>query len=63
MKFTTSQVATGEFPMIQGLFADGDPVKAFSKIAEWVSDGSRFDRGLEAILDGFEARIARKKKR
>lgn len=63
MKFTTSQVATGEFPMIDGLIGDGDPVQAFSKIAEWMSDESRFDRGLEAILDGFEARIARKKKR
>jgi AcrR family transcriptional regulator len=62
-KFTASQIATGEFPLIEALLGDDDPLEAFYRVAKWMEDEGRFDRGLEAILDGFEARIARKKKR
>lgn len=62
-EFTSSQLATGEFPMIETMLGDEEPVDAFYRIAKWMEDDTRFDRGLEAILDGFEARIARKKKR
>ncbi len=62
-KFTISQIATGEFPLIASMIGDKEPLDAFYRIAKWMGDESRFDVGLEAILDGFEARIARKKKR
>jgi hypothetical protein len=31
------------------------------RIAKWLADDGRFDRGLDAILDGFEAQIARER--
>jgi AcrR family transcriptional regulator len=62
-KFTKAQLATGEFPLIEALMGEDEPIAAFSRIAKWFADEERFDVGLEAILDGFEARIARKKKR
>ena len=57
--FTKAQVATGEFPLIKALLGDEEPLEALYRIAKWLADDGRFDRGLEAILDGFEARIAR----
>ncbi|NVB84433.1 MAG: TetR/AcrR family transcriptional regulator [Kofleriaceae bacterium] len=62
-KFTNAQLATGEFPLIEALIGDDEPIDAFQRIAKWMDDEHRFDVGLEAILDGFEARLARKKKR
>jgi len=57
--FTKAQVATGEFPLIEALLGDEEPLEAFYRIAKWLADDGRFDRGLEAILDCFEARITR----
>ena len=57
--FTKAQVATGEFPLIEALFGDEEPLEALYRIAKWLADDRRFDRGLEAILDGFESRISR----
>jgi len=58
--FTASQVATGAFPLLEALLGDDEPLEAFYRIARWMADEGRFDRGLEAILDGFEARIGRR---
>lgn len=62
-KFTKAQIATGDFPLIAALLGEEDPIEAFYRIAKWLADEDRFDVGLETILDGFEARLARKKKR
>ena len=48
-KFTASQIATGDFPLFEALLGDGEPVDAFYRVAKWMEDGGRFDRGLEAM--------------
>jgi hypothetical protein len=57
--FIKAQVATGEFLLTEALLGDEEPREALYRIAKWLADDGRFDRGIEAILDGFESRITR----
>lgn len=47
------------FPHLHALFTDGDPVRQAQQFAERVVDPSRFERGLEILLDGIEQRVER----
>ncbi|HEY0250952.1 MAG TPA: TetR/AcrR family transcriptional regulator C-terminal domain-containing protein [Kofleriaceae bacterium] len=49
-------LAQGEYPHLQALIGDREPVDAFGSFAESVMDGGRFERGLAMILDGFSAK-------
>lgn len=54
--FVEEQVASGDFPHVTALVGDGDPTAAWHRIATFMNDPNRFVRGLEAVLDGLEAR-------
>jgi AcrR family transcriptional regulator len=47
------QLATGAFPRLDE-FVAGDTRQAFSRVEEMTYDSGRFDRGLQAVLDGIE---------
>jgi AcrR family transcriptional regulator len=56
--YLEAQLATGEFPHLAA-FAGDDPRAGFERLAELGRDPNRFERGLQALLDGIELRIQR----
>jgi len=52
-----SELDPEAFPHVHALFADGDPREQLAKLLGLGLDPSRFDRGLDLILDGIERRI------
>jgi len=62
-EFIHAQIATGEYPHLAAMVGDEDPTEVFTRMARMMSDEKRFERGLEALLDGFEHSAAKKKKR
>lgn len=52
-----SDPGSGEFPEIKAFFADDDPVELMRRMIASVNDETRFERGLQILLDGIEARI------
>jgi hypothetical protein len=60
VKYTEQMLATGEFPHIEALLLKGEaPGAAWGRIARFMNDPERFVRGLDALLDGLEARARR----
>ena len=56
--FMSAQLETGEYPHLAGLIgSDGDPGEAMLRVARWMGEDQRFERGLAAMLDGIEARL------
>jgi AcrR family transcriptional regulator len=58
MEFAEAQLATGEYPHIERLFGDEtDRRAAWERITAQVNESDRFERALEALLDGLERRL------
>lgn len=57
VKFAEQMMATGEFPHVEALLGDGDPIAAWGKISRFMNDAGRFLRGLDVVLDGLEGRF------
>jgi AcrR family transcriptional regulator len=51
-----TQLDTGEFPVLAE-WAAGDVRAGFERIGELAADPDRFERGLQALLDGIELRL------
>jgi AcrR family transcriptional regulator len=47
----------GDYPQLRAMIGDDDPVEAFVKNAGFMTDDSRFDIGLDALLDGLAKRF------
>jgi AcrR family transcriptional regulator len=58
--FTTAQLATGAYPQLSALAAGPDPMGAWTRISVMMNDAGRFERGLQALLDGLELRAKKK---
>jgi hypothetical protein len=58
--YLQTQLATGEFPQLAA-FAGDDPRAGFERLAELARDPDRFERGLQALLDGIELRVRRER--
>lgn len=63
LKFAEEMLATGEFPHMEKMLGGGPRPKAWETFGRFMNDGGRFLRGLDAILDGLEARAQTKKSR
>jgi AcrR family transcriptional regulator len=55
--FTSEQLRSGDFPRLQALIGDDEPMTAFTRVADHMMGDHRFDLGLEALLDGLTARL------
>jgi AcrR family transcriptional regulator len=66
LAFFESELATGQYPHASQLFR-GDLRTAVERLMETFSgeqaNNRRFERGLKALLDGFEANLKKRKKR
>jgi AcrR family transcriptional regulator len=58
VRYLETQLATGEFPHLAS-FAGDDPRAGFERLAEIARDPDRFERGLQALLDGIELTLQR----
>jgi len=54
-----AQVHSGEYPHIEALFGDGDTRATWELVVETMTAATRFEEGLECLLDGIEARLIR----
>jgi len=61
--FIRAQIATGEYPELAAMVGDEAPTDVFGRMSRGMTDEARFERGLEALLDGFEQLGARRKRR
>ena len=50
-------LAGGAYPQLAALVGDQPPVAAFARFAQHMTGDHRFDVGLDALLDGLEARF------
>ena len=58
MEYAEAQLATGDYPQIEALFGDGaDRRDAWERISAQVNDADRFEKALQALLDGLEQRL------
>ena len=57
--FFRRELATGDYPLISEFFGE-DFEATFEEAMEFMSDESRFDRGLTRLLDGIEAEVLAK---
>jgi AcrR family transcriptional regulator len=66
LAFFESELASGDYPNVSKLFR-GDVRKGIERLMESFSgekaNNRRFERGLKALLDGFEANLPKSKKR
>ena len=58
MPYFEAQLATGEYPQIENLFGVADARLTWERIVETITD-SRFETGLDLLLDGIEAKLVR----
>jgi AcrR family transcriptional regulator len=56
--YVEGMLATGEYPQIEALLGDGDRHATWERIMHEANHVDRFERGLEALLDGIERRLA-----
>jgi AcrR family transcriptional regulator len=52
----TRYLADGEYPQIRAMIGDDEPIDAFIKHSEWMTEGY-FEIGLDALLDGLAKRL------
>lgn len=62
IEFTLAQIRTGVYPNLAAMMGDDDPVTAFARVSRWMSADQRFERGLDAILDGVEQSLPKRAK-
>jgi AcrR family transcriptional regulator len=55
-QLVSGHLATGQFPHLAAFVGKEPPAQAFARALEIMNDEQRFDFGLEALLDGAEAR-------
>jgi AcrR family transcriptional regulator len=48
----------GAYPHLRAMIGDDDPVAAFSKSLDFMTEDRHFDIGLDALLDGLSKRFA-----
>jgi AcrR family transcriptional regulator len=60
MDFARRQIETGKFPETAALFRDVHPADASDQVTGVGVDATRFENGLEALLDGAEVRMRAK---
>jgi AcrR family transcriptional regulator len=60
LAYIGTQLASGEFPHLAA-FAGDDPRGAFARITQLTTDGQRFERGLQILLDGIELELERRR--
>jgi AcrR family transcriptional regulator len=53
-----TQIHSGEYPHIEALFGDSDTRETWELIVEVMTAESRFEHGLDLLLDGIEAKLA-----
>lgn len=58
-----AQLASGDYPELATIVGDRDPIAVFAEVASVMTDDQRFERGLQAMLDGFEHPRARTRSR
>jgi hypothetical protein len=54
-----SELDPGEYPRLHEFFSGSDPREVFERLLEPAVDDTRFERGLQILLDGIESRIER----
>jgi AcrR family transcriptional regulator len=52
------QIRSGDYPHIQALFGDADTRQTWELIVDVMTAESRFEQGLDLLLDGIEAKLA-----
>jgi AcrR family transcriptional regulator len=57
VEYLDALLSTGEFPQLAA-WAEGDTRRALERVAEFSTDPGRFERGLQALLDGVELRVS-----
>jgi AcrR family transcriptional regulator len=57
LDYLGSLLATGEYPHIEQAFAGLDVLQGVAMMEAAYKDPSRFERGLERLLDGIDARL------
>jgi AcrR family transcriptional regulator len=55
-----AQVHSGEYPNIEALFGDADTRATWQLVVDTMTAASRFEEGLECLLDGIESRLIRR---
>jgi AcrR family transcriptional regulator len=62
-EFFRRELEEGDYPMIRELMSqelgESDPTRATARVMEMIADPTRFERGLEQLLDGVEAGMKR----
>jgi AcrR family transcriptional regulator len=53
-----TQIRSGDYPHIQALFGDTDTRQTWELVVEVMTAESRFEHGLDLLLDGIEAKLA-----
>lgn len=61
-EFIRAQIATGEYPQLAAIVGDDEPSEVFARMSHAMTEEKRFERGLEALLDGFENTRKRRKR-
>jgi Tetracyclin repressor-like, C-terminal domain len=56
--YLNEQLGTGDYPHLEAIAGD-DPAAGFARIGHLASDEQRFERGLQALLDGLELWVGR----
>jgi AcrR family transcriptional regulator len=59
LPYLEAQLETGDYPNIATLFEGLDPASGFELVMSVFRDEARFERGLQRLLAGLEAGIAR----
>ncbi|MCO5327261.1 MAG: TetR/AcrR family transcriptional regulator [Solirubrobacterales bacterium] len=52
-----SELESGEYPLLKSFYEGEDPELLVQQAMEMINDDSRFERGLQILLDGIELRI------
>jgi hypothetical protein len=55
-----AQIHSGEYPNIEALFGDADTRATWQLVVDTMTATSRFEEGLECLLDGIESRLVRR---
>jgi hypothetical protein len=60
VEYIDAQLATGEYPHIEELAGRGDTREVFGRLMATIFDETRFERGLDRLLDGIALEVERR---
>jgi hypothetical protein len=63
LDYVTREIRTGKYPQTAALFGGMALHEAEAQVVGSDEDEERFERGLQALLDGTEARMAARRAR